>query len=124
MRTLQEAAKLYPTILLEYSKVFFELMQSFAKDKNAEIAHFGSAAYRIAFGIENCDRKMLLSQLVAFVCERHAQALNEMEKNCCFASNTSAQNDTTTSALMILTEINKQYPIEMQRNGLQILVRK
>lgn len=107
---------------MEYSKVFFELIQTFAKDKTTEIAYFGSAAYRIAFGIENCDRKMLLSKLVAFVCERHAQSLHDMEKTTAFVSNCSLQNDTTTSALMILTEINQKYPIEMQRNGLQILV--
>lgn len=34
----------------------------------------------------------------------------------------SSQTDLTTSALMILSEINRKYPAEMKYNGLQIMV--
>lgn len=74
---------------------------------------------RLIFGIEKCDRKVLLSRLVGFVCERNAQALADSGA----ASNRSSpHNDLTTSALMILSEINRKYPAEMKYNGLQIMV--
>lgn len=122
VRLLEETVQLFPTILLDYSKILFELLDAFARDKNAAISSFAGAAYRIVFGIENCDRKLLLSKLIGFVYERHAQATSLSEGCCSNASATAATTDITTNALMILTEINEKYPIEMQNNGLQILV--
>lgn len=122
VRLLEEAVQLFPTILLDYSKILFELLDSFARDKNAAIAGFAGAAYRIVFGIENCDRKLLLSKLIGFVYERHAQASSLSEGCCSNASAATATTDITTNALMILTEINQKYPMEMQNNALQILV--
>ena len=57
------------------------------------------------------------------MCERNAQALNLADSGG-GASKTSSQNDLTTSALMILSEINRKYPNEMKYNGLQIMVNK
>lgn len=124
MHLLEETVQLFPTILLEYSKIFFELLDAFARDKNAAISSFAGAAYRIVFGIENCDRKVLLSKLIGFVYERHAQATSLADGCCSSVSATTSATDITTNALMILTDINQKYPAEMQSNGLQILVIK
>lgn len=59
---------------------------------------------------------MLLSKLTAFVCEKRAVSATSRDLG--------ASVDVTTSALMILQDINKKYPIEMQKNSYQILVRK
>lgn len=85
--------------------------------------HFFSMKFifRLIFGIESCDRKVLLSRLVGFVCERNAHAL-VMADSAAAANKTSNQTDLTTSALMILSEINRKYPAEMKYNGLQIMV--
>lgn len=64
---------------------------------------------------------MLLSKLVGFVCERHTQAILSADGGNSAASSI-PHMDLTTNALMILTEINRKYPIEMQNNALQILV--
>lgn len=77
--------------------------------------------HRLIFGIEKCNRKVLLSRLVGFVCERNAHALVLADSGAA-AANKSSQNDLTTSALMILSEINRKYPAEMKYNGLQIMV--
>lgn len=77
--------------------------------------------YRLIFGIESCDRKVLLSRLVGFVCERNAQALVLADSGIA-ANKSSCQTDLTTSALMILSEINRKHPAEMKYNGLQIMV--
>lgn len=76
---------------------------------------------RLIFGIGTCDRKVLLSRLVGFVCERSAQAM-VMADSGAAGNKSSSQNDLTTSALMILSEINRKYPTEMKYNGLQIMV--
>lgn len=73
--------------------------------------------------MSSCDRKILLSRLVGFVCERNAQALNLADSGG-GASRSSSHNDLTTSALMILSEINRKYPNEMKYNGLQIMVNR
>lgn len=114
MRTLS-------AILLDYSKVLFELLDTFVRDKNPMISNFANVGYRLIFGIESCDRKVLLARLVGFVCERnaHAQVLADSG----VAASKTAPNDLTTSALMILSEINRKYPLEMKYNGLQVLVR-
>lgn len=122
VRLLEETVQLFPTILLDYSKILFELLEAFARDKNADISSFAGVAYRIVFGIENCDRKVLLSKLIGFVYDRHAQATSLADGCCSAGSAMTATTDITTNALMILTEINLKYPIEMQNNGLQILV--
>lgn len=74
------------------------------------------------FGIESSDRKVILLRLVGFVCERNAHAMASVDSGSGGSKSTS-QNDITTSALMILSEINQKYPREMKQNGLQILVR-
>lgn len=57
----------------------------------------------MAFGIPNCDHKLLLSKLIAFVCEKN--------------------NDyVVRRALMLLQEICDDFPDVVQRNSLQILV--
>lgn len=122
MKLLEETVRLLPTILLENSVVLFELLDSFVRDKNALISNFANVGYRLIFGIESCDRKVLLSRLVGFVCERNAHAMSTVES---IASGSKASHsDITTSALMILSEINQKYPKEMKHNGLQIMVRK
>lgn len=73
------------------------------------------------FGIESSDRKVILLRLVGFVCERNAHAMAAVDSGSGGSKSTS-QNDITTSALMILSEINQKYPREMKQNGLQILV--
>jgi hypothetical protein len=60
------------------------------------------------FGIEGCDRKLLLSKLIAFVCEKHIDL-------------PFVDIDIRTNALHLLLEINKKYAYEMQNNGLQLL---
>lgn len=113
--------RILPIILLEYSKVLFELLDSFVRDKNPVISNFANVGYRLIFGIESCDRKVLLARLVGFVCERNAHAMVLADSG--IAANKSSQTDLTTSALMILSEINRKYPSEMKYNGLQVLVR-
>lgn len=58
---------------------------------------------------------MLLSKLTAFVCEKRVTTATNRDSG--------ASVDVTTNALMILLDINKKYPIEMQKNSFQILVR-
>lgn len=118
MKLLEETVEALPTILLEYSKVFFELLDGFVRDKNPSISTFANVGYRLVFGIDTCDRKVLLMRLVGFVCERNAHAMADAGPS----SSKSTPNDITTSALMILSEINQKYPKEMKHNGLQILV--
>lgn len=55
---------------------------------------------------------MVLAKLVGFVCEKQPQASEFNESS----------SDVTTIALTILMDINKKYPVEMQRNSLQMLV--
>ncbi|XP_031621413.1 Fanconi anemia group D2 protein [Contarinia nasturtii] len=120
VKLLEETIRILPIILLDYSKVLFELLDSFVRDKNTVISNFANVGYRLIFGIETCDRKVLLSRLVGFVCERNAQAMVLADSG--IAANKSAtQTDLTTSALMILSEINRKYPSEMKFNGLQML---
>lgn len=59
---------------------------------------------------------MLLSKLTAFVCEKRTVSATNRDSG--------ASVDITTNALMILQDINEKYPIEMQKNSYQILVRK
>lgn len=59
--------------------------------------------FRLAFGIPKCDHKMLLSKLVAFICEKN-------------------HPEVVTKSLLLLHDINKDYPDEIQNNSLQILV--
>lgn len=119
IKLLEEAAQKFGTILLDYSKVLFELLDAFLRDKTSTISSFANAGYRLIFGIDSCDRKVLLSRLVGFVCERNAHALVMADP-----SAAAAQNDLTTSALMILSEINQKHSAEMKFNGLQVLVRQ
>lgn len=100
--------------------MLFELLDSFVRDKNPAISTFANVGYRLVFGIESCDRKVLLMRLVGFVCERNAHAMALVDAG--MSSGKSASNDITTNALMILSEINQKYPKEMKHNGLQILV--
>lgn len=120
VKLLEETVETLPTTLLEYSKVLFELFDSFVRDKNPAIATFANVGYRLVFGIESCDRKVLLMRLVGFVCERNAHAMALADSGLSNAKLPS--NDITTSALMILSEINQKHPKEMKHNGLQILV--
>lgn len=120
MRLLEETVHLFPTILIDYSKILFELLDAFARDKNIAISSFAGSAYRIVFGIDNCDRKVLLSKLIGFVYERHAQTSTLTDGSGVNA--TTATTDITTNALMILTEINQKYPAEMKQNSLQVVV--
>lgn len=106
---------------MENSVVLFELLDSFVRDKNQLIANFANVGYRLLFGIDSCDRKVLLSRLVGFVCERNAHTMALADSNQ-FGNKHSSQSDITTSALMILSEINQKHPSEMKNNGLQILV--
>lgn len=122
MKLLEETVRLLPTILLENSVVLFELLDSFVRDKNALISNFANVGYRLIFGIESCDRKVLLSRLVGFVCERNAHTMSTAESNA--PGNKASNSYITTSALMILSEINQKYPKEMKHNGLQIMVSK
>lgn len=120
VKLLEETVQTLPAILLEYSKVFFELVDCFVRDKNPAISTFANVGYRLVFGIETCDRKVLLMRLVGFVCERNAHAMVLADAG--LSGSKSTSNDITTSALMILSEINQKYPKEMKHNGLQILV--
>lgn len=109
-----------PVNLLDNSKVLFELFDSFVRDKNPAIATFANVGYRLVFGIESCDRKVLLMRLVGFVCERSAHTMALADSG--LSSSKLPSNDITTSALMILSELNQKHPKEMKHNGLQILV--
>lgn len=120
MKLLEETVRKFAVILLDYSKVLFELLDSFVRDKNSTISDFANTGYRLIFGIESCDRKVLLTRLVGFVCERNAHALVMADAS--GAANKTPQNDLTTSALMILNDINQNHSAEMKYNGLQVLV--
>lgn len=53
-------------------------------------------------------------KLIGFVCEKRTSlAVSESGAGVTF--------DVTTNALMVLMEINVMYPLEMQKNGFQIL---
>lgn len=119
IKLLEETVRVLPTILLDSSIVLFELLDTFVRDKHPLIANFANVGYRLIFGIESCDRKVLLSRLVGFVCERNAHAVDTSAST----NRTNSHSDFTTNALMILSEINQKYPNEMKHNGLQILVR-
>lgn len=121
VKLFEETVQKFAVILLDYSKVLFELLDTFVRDKNTTISNFANVGYRLIFGIESCDRKVLLARLVGFVCERNAHALVMADSG--VAANKTTQNDLTTSALMILSEINGKYSAEMKYNGLQVLVR-
>lgn len=114
VKLLEDTVAALPAILLENSIVLFELLDNFVRDKNPLISNFANVGYRLIFGIESCDRKVLLSRLVGFVCEQNAHAESGIKNN--------LHTDITTSALMILSEINQSYSTEMKHNGLQILV--
>lgn len=103
MHTLEETVYLFPSILIGHSKILFEILDALIRDKNTTISHFAGSAYRIIFGIGNCDRKVVLSKLIGCVYERRAAV------------------DITTNALSILTEISQTYPTEMKQNSLQVI---
>lgn len=46
VKILEETVRVLPVILLDYSKVLFELLDSFVRDKNAVISNFANVGYR------------------------------------------------------------------------------
>lgn len=79
-----------------------------------QIFHINSETIRLSFGLKNCDKKMLLTRVVSFVCEKRvSSSIGDALTGTTF--------DVTTNALMVLVEINASHPAEMQKNGFQIL---
>lgn len=79
---------------------------------------------RHVFGIENCDRKLLLSRLIGLVCEKSTQVVSSSVDNVVKSptSGTGGLTDMTTHALMILMDIGQKYPLELKHNGWHLLV--
>lgn len=46
VKLLEETIRLLPTILLDYTKVLFELLDIFVRDKNPAISNFANVGYR------------------------------------------------------------------------------
>lgn len=46
VKLLEETVQVLPVILLDYSKVLFELLDSFVRDKNPVISNFANVGYR------------------------------------------------------------------------------
>lgn len=46
VKLLEEMIRVLPAILLDYSKVLFELLDSFVRDKNPVISNFANVGYR------------------------------------------------------------------------------
>lgn len=63
------------------------------------------------FNIDQFDKKILISKLVGYVCQNQ------------LGSDKSTGFDVATSALRILSEFNEKNPAQMQKHGLQLLVR-
>lgn len=47
LKLLEETIQLFPTVLVNYSKILFELLGAFIRDKNVLISNFASGAYRL-----------------------------------------------------------------------------
>lgn len=92
----------FPLVIAQHLKVFFEFIDNLFRMKE-DLFEFGEIGYKLAFGIPNCDHKLLLSKLIAFVCERNSDYV-------------------VRRALMLLKEICDEHPEEVQKNSLQILV--
>ena len=103
IKLVEEIVQNFPIILNQYSKTFVTLIDNLFQDKQSQLSTLGGTSYQLIFGIENWDRKLLLSKLVGYVCQRHDM-------------------DFTTNALISLTEINEKYPNEMQSNCHQLMV--
>lgn len=61
------------------------------------------------YGLENLDRKLIVSKLVGFVCQVDRESDHKTEEN-------------TTNALTVLTQINNSSPSAMQIYGNQLMV--
>lgn len=99
-------------VIVHYKKNFLELIENFFRDRDVSVSTFGYCSYKMLFGVPNCDTKLILSKLIGFVSERpHTSPFTA----------SIIDNDISTHALHLLTEMNRKNPLEMQTNGLQLL---
>lgn len=97
----------------QYLITFLELNDSFFKDRNLLISHFGAYVFKVIFSIsQQSHRKLILSKLVGLVCKR--QELTSFHS--------SFNTNVTTNALLVIEEITNKWPTEMQSNTNQLLV--
>lgn len=104
------------------------MLNNFFKEKEPIVSQFARSAYRYIFfyicckhlkisfsisliyGLENFDRKLIVSKLVGFVCQVDRESDHRTE-------------EITTNALTVLTQINNASPSAMQVYGNQLMVR-
>lgn len=46
LKLLEETVQQFPTLIMDYSSVFFELMDAFLRDKNQLLVNFASNAFK------------------------------------------------------------------------------
>jgi Fanconi anaemia protein FancD2 nuclease len=97
-----------PDILLEYLPSFMECVDTFFHDRDPVVARFAQAAYRQMFQIDESDRKLLLTKLIGFVCEKQVDL-------------PFVDSDVRTDALNLLLEVNASHASALQTHALQLL---
>lgn len=93
---------------------FFELSEAYFRDKVPEINIFAFTCFKLYFEIPDSDKKIILSKIIGFICEKTGN------ENLPFA----VHSDYKTNALIMLREINKdeQQTLELINNLPQLMV--
>ncbi|XP_059622047.1 Fanconi anemia group D2 protein [Phlebotomus argentipes] len=101
-RFLRDVVLQFPDFVVENLGIFLEIADHLFRSKG-KIWEIGKLAFKFAFGIDACNRKVILSRLVGLVCEK-------------------TDPEVKTRALMMLSEIRGKYFTELQNNGMQLLM--
>lgn len=101
-RLLKDVVTQFPDFVVEHLGIFLEIADHLFRSKE-KIWEIGKLAFKFAFGIDACNRKVILSKLVGLVCEK-------------------TDPEVKTRALLMLSEIRVKYFAELQNNGMQLLL--
>uniref|UniRef100_A0A7G3AIN6 Putative fanconi anaemia protein fancd2 nuclease n=1 Tax=Lutzomyia longipalpis TaxID=7200 RepID=A0A7G3AIN6_LUTLO len=101
-RFLRDVVAQFPEFVVDNLGIFLEIADHLFRSKE-KIWEIGKVAFKFAFGIDACNRKVILSKLVGLVCEK-------------------TEPEVKTRALVMLSEIRVKYFTELQNNGMQLLL--
>lgn len=92
-------------------KDLLEVIDSFLQDRDAIVVQFGFSIYKLSFGIEISDRRLIVSKLLRLIGARQTGSSFIREPV-----------DVTTNALLLLTELNGENANEMLNFGMQLFL--
>lgn len=99
---LNKTRKPIPAVLAQYTDTILQMVYNFIRDKSILVKKFAKHACIVAFGIDDCDRKKIISKLVEIACDK-------------------TESDLPTLSLEVLNDIRNTYTDKMQSCGLLLL---